>query len=88
MSERETARDLFERALAIHEQDRDPSTVMIGLGYLGQIHRELGDLATARNHLRRALAVATGVYGPAKPLIAEISKHLEAIEREAEEHGL
>jgi tetratricopeptide (TPR) repeat protein len=53
------ARDLFERALPILEQahGRDHVRVAHTLGNLGEAQKKLGNVAEARDHLTRALAI-------------------------------
>jgi len=54
----ERARDLFGDALSAHRLVGNRGEEGVVLGNLGQLHREMGDLETARLRLLEALQIA------------------------------
>jgi len=66
------ARELLERVLAIEEQihGTEHPAVARALFNLGNIHTQLGELATSRVALERALAIEQRAHGPDDPEVA------------------
>jgi tetratricopeptide (TPR) repeat protein len=78
------ARQLFERALAIHEAQLGPDhpNTANTLNNLGLVLRDLGDLSAARDRFERALAISEAQRGPDHPNTVTVRDNAAGVLRE------
>ncbi len=83
----EAAKDLLERAVAMHESlgedEMDGSTLV----NLGRAVAALGQVAQARAIVERALTLIETRYGPRHPIVAKTLTHLGALEFESGDYS-